>query len=53
MVSAAVCQPLAASPPKNVPSAAASSRWNGCGSNAAANALMSSAVIARLGLVKR
>src|SRR2546426_1225277 len=40
MVSAAVCQPLAARPPKNEPRAAWSSRWNGCGSNCAAKALM-------------
>ena len=33
IVKAAVCQPLATSPPKNVAAAAASSRWKGCGSN--------------------
>ena len=33
MVIAAVCHPLAASPAKIVLLAAASSRWNGCGSN--------------------
>src|ERR1035438_1769799 len=36
MVIAAVCQPLAASPPKMLPWAAAWSRWKGCGSNSAA-----------------
>ena len=41
MVSAAVCQPLAASPPKTVPRAASSSRWKGCGSNSAAKSLIS------------
>ena len=41
---AAVCQPLAASPPKNVWRAASSSVWNGCGSNYRPNALMRSAV---------
>src|SRR5438132_1469960 len=40
MVSAAVCQPLAARPPKNEPRAAFSSRWKGCGSNCAAKALI-------------
>ena len=44
---AAVCQPLAARPPKKVPSAVASSRWKGCGSNSAAKALIASAVISR------
>ncbi len=39
---AAVCQPLATSPPKMLPAAASSSRWNGCGSKSAANALMRS-----------
>ncbi len=43
MVSAAVCQPLAARPPKNEPRAASSLRWNGCGSNWAAKALMAAA----------
>src|SRR5204862_1657405 len=42
MVTAAVCQPLAASPPKIVSRAASSSRWNGCGSNSAAKALIRS-----------
>src|SRR5205807_2509848 len=42
MVSAAVCQPLAASPPKIVRLAAASSRWKGCGSNSAAKLLIRS-----------
>jgi hypothetical protein len=37
MVTAAVCQPLAASPPNIVSRAAPSSRWNGCGSNSAPN----------------
>ena len=41
---AAVCHPLATSSPKKVPRAASSSRWNGCGSNSRANALMRSAV---------
>ena len=40
MVRAAVCQPLAANPPKIVSSAASSSRWNGWGSNSAAKALI-------------
>jgi hypothetical protein len=40
MVGAAVCQPLAARAPKNEPRAASSSRWNGCGSNWAASALI-------------
>jgi hypothetical protein len=38
IVTAAVCQPLAASPLKIEWRAAASSRWKGCGSNSAANA---------------
>jgi len=45
MVSAAVCQPLAARPPKKVDFAASSSVWKGCGSNFSANALMSAAVM--------
>src|SRR5262245_7435481 len=40
----AVCQPEAQSRPKCERAAAASSRWNGCGSNRAAKPLMSSAV---------
>ena len=39
IVRAAVCQPLATSPPKKLARAASSSRWNGWGSNSAANAL--------------
>src|SRR5207237_784598 len=38
MESAAVCHPLAARPPKKESRAAASSRWNGCGSNWVAKA---------------
>ena len=34
---------LAARPPKNVPFAASSSRWKGCGSNARAKALICAA----------
>ena len=45
IVRAAVCQPLATRPPKNVFAAAFSSRWNGCGSNCDANALISAAVM--------
>src|SRR5437868_2937317 len=41
---AAVCQPEAAKPLNNVLRAAASSRCIGCGSNSAANRLMSSSV---------
>src|SRR5262245_30605465 len=44
MVRAAVCHPLATSPPKKVPAAAFSSVWNGCGSYCDAKALMVSAV---------
>src|SRR5262245_48000765 len=44
MVRAAVCQPLATSPPKKVPAAAFSSVWNGCGSYCDAKALIVSAV---------
>src|SRR5712691_5453672 len=43
MVRAAVCQPLADRPWKNEARAASSSRWNGCGSKAAAKALIASA----------
>src|SRR5712691_6203039 len=43
MVSAAVCHPLAARLPKKEPRAAPSSRWNGCGSNWAAKALIAAA----------
>ena len=42
MVSAAVCQPLATNLPNIELRAASSSKWNGCGSNSAANALMRS-----------
>jgi hypothetical protein len=42
MVSARVCRPLAANPWKSVSRAASSSRWNGCGSNSAANVLIRS-----------
>src|SRR5881396_1691563 len=42
MVIAAVCQPLAANPPKIEPRAASSSRWKGCGSNSAAKVLIRS-----------
>jgi len=42
MVIAAVCQPLAASPPNIVSRSASSSRWNGCGSNSAPNVLIRS-----------
>src|SRR6266446_989722 len=45
MVTAAVCQPLAASPRKIVSRAASSSRWNGCGSNSAPNVLIRSVSI--------
>src|SRR6266436_5600334 len=50
---AAVCHPDAASPLKMVFSAATSSRWNGCGSNSAANRLMSSLEIVVSPLLKR
>jgi hypothetical protein len=43
MVKAAVCHPLAARPLKKDFAAAASSRWNGCGSYAAANCLIAAA----------
>src|ERR1700731_4840609 len=39
MLMAAVCQPLATSPPKNDAFPAAASRWNGWGSNCWANVL--------------
>ena len=39
-----MCQPEAQSAPKCERAAAASSRWNGCGSKRRANALISSAV---------
>src|SRR5262245_33122221 len=42
--SEAVYQPLAARRPNTLWCAAASSRWNGCGSNSAANALQTSSV---------
>ena len=42
MVAAAVYQPLAAKPPKMLLRAASSSRWKGCGSNSAANAMIRS-----------
>ena len=41
---AQVCQPLADKRPNNDASAAASSRWNGCGSNCEANARTASRV---------
>jgi len=44
---AAVCQPLAASPPKKLARAASSSRWKGWGSNWAAKALIDAAVTVR------
>jgi hypothetical protein len=44
MVSPAVCQPEATSPPKGVAAPAAASRWKGCGSNCAAKATIASAV---------
>jgi hypothetical protein len=44
MVSAAVCQPLAARPLNKVALAASGSRWNGCGSNSPAKRTISSAV---------
>ena len=44
MNSAAVCQPDAHSPPNSDASAAASSRWKGCGSNSRAKAITSSRV---------
>ena len=40
---AAVCQPLALRPAKTETRAASSSRWNGCGSNVAAKALIAAA----------
>ena len=42
IVIAALCEPLAASPPKKDRAPSASSRWNGCGSNSPAKRLMSS-----------
>ena len=42
MVTAAVCQPLAARPWNIVCCAAAASRWKGCGSNSAAKLLIRS-----------
>ena len=50
---AAVCQPDAASPLNAVFLAAASSKWNGCGSNSAANRLISSLVTKTSPLLKR
>src|SRR5260370_27042249 len=50
---AAVCQPEAASPLNAVFSAAASSKWKGCGSNSAANRLISSLVTETSALLKR
>ena len=41
---AQVCQPLAERRPKSEASAAASSRWNGCGSNSRAKARTASRV---------
>ncbi len=41
---AQVCQPLAISPPKIVPRAAAGSVWNGCGSYFFAKAMISGSV---------
>ena len=43
-----VCQPLAMRPPHIVRWAAASSAWNGCGSNSRAKARMAYFVTARL-----
>jgi hypothetical protein len=43
IVIAAVCQPLAARPRNTLSRAVLSSRWNGCGSNSAAKALIRSA----------
>ena len=40
-MSAAVCQPLAARPPRIDSRAASASRWKGCGSNSAAKLLIS------------
>jgi len=48
MVSAAVCQPLAASPPNSVAFAAVSSRWNGWGSYWAAKLFISAVSTRRL-----
>ena len=46
---AAMCQPDAISPPVIAVSGAWASRWNGCGSNSRANAMMSSAVTGQVG----
>jgi hypothetical protein len=53
IVSAAVCQPLAARPPKNVFFAASSSVWKGCGSNCCAKALICATSSACSALWKR
>ena len=53
MVSAAVCQPLAASPPSRLVRAACSSRWKGCGSNSAAKVLIAASSTITDPLVKR
>jgi hypothetical protein len=47
IISAALCQPEAISPAAIDSRAAASSRWNGCGSNSRANSTISSAVTTR------
>ena len=47
MVSAAVCQPLAARPRRIERFAASSLRWNGCGSNSAAKDFIRAASIPR------
>src|SRR6478609_10222023 len=50
---AAVCQPDAASPLSMVFLAAISSKWNGCGSNSAANRVISSLVTGNSPVLKR
>jgi len=53
MVTAAVCQPLAANPANSVPFALSSSRWKGCGSNWPANALICAASMTWVALANR
>ncbi len=53
IVIAMVCQPLAASPLKIDAFAASLSRWNGCGSNSRAKALISGSVTCFVALVNR
>jgi len=53
IVTAAVRQPLAAKPPNNVAFAAASSRWNGYGSNSLANRVIRASSSMCEPLVKR